>query len=57
MSLQQGNTQEKAALPPQTPVGGSIIGPDGKEITITEAMVQEACQKLEQSRKDPAKKD
>ncbi|MDD2049278.1 hypothetical protein D3C76_1405820 [compost metagenome] len=57
MSLQQGNTQPKTAPNPQTPVGGSIIGPDGKEITITEAMVQEACQKLEQSRKDPAKKD
>ena len=57
MSLQQSNTQPKTAPNPQTPVGGSIIGPDGKEITITEALVQEACQKLEQSRKDPAKKD
>ncbi|CAK9888366.1 MULTISPECIES: PA1571 family protein [Pseudomonas] len=58
MSLQhQGNTQEKSVQNPQAPVGGSIIGPDGKEIIITEEMVQQACKKLEESREAPAKKD
>lgn len=57
MSLQHSDNPAKSAPNPQAPVGGSIIGPDGKEITITEAMVQEACQKLEQSRQKPAKKD
>ncbi|MDD1015966.1 PA1571 family protein [Pseudomonas rubra] len=59
MSLQQGNTQPqpKTAPNPQAPVGGSIIGPDGNEIIITEEMVQRACKQLEDSRKEPAKKD
>ncbi|WP_177329142.1 PA1571 family protein [Pseudomonas sp. 2(2015)] len=58
MSLQhQGNTQEKSVKNPQAPLGGAIIGPDGKEIIITEEMVQQACKTLEESRKDPAKKD
>ncbi|HWD33071.1 PA1571 family protein [Pseudomonas caricapapayae] len=57
MSLQQSNNPPKSAPNPQAPVGGSIIGPDGKEVTITEEMIQQACEKLEQSRKEPAKKD
>ncbi|MFQ6571723.1 PA1571 family protein [Pseudomonas sp. UM16] len=57
MSLPQSSTQSQSAPDPQTPVGGSIIDQNGKEITITEQMVQQACEKLEQSRKDAAKKD
>ncbi|MCW2270536.1 hypothetical protein D3C77_38110 [compost metagenome] len=58
MGLQQGsNTQQKTTPNPQAPVGGSIIDQHGKEITITEEMIQQACEKLEQSRKEPAKKD
>ncbi len=57
MSLQHSTNQPKSAPNPQAPVGGSIIGPDGKEIIITEEMVQQACEKLEQSRKAPAKND
>ncbi|QBF27677.1 hypothetical protein EXN22_19025 [Pseudomonas tructae] len=58
MSLQHGNSQPqpKTAPNPQTPVGGSIIDPDGKEIVITEEMVQRACKQLDESRKEPAKK-
>ncbi|WP_164897294.1 PA1571 family protein [Pseudomonas alkylphenolica] len=57
MSLQQSTTQPKTAPNPQAPVGGSIIDQNGQEITITEEMIQQACEKLEQSRKEPAKKD
>ena len=57
MSLQHSSTQPKTTPNPQAPVGGSVIDQNGKEITITEEMIQQACEKLEQSRKDPAKKD
>ncbi|QVM98315.1 hypothetical protein LOY37_18605 [Pseudomonas sp. B21-012] len=58
MSLQhQGNTQEKPAPNPQASVGGTIIDKDGNEITITEEMIQQACEKLEKSRVELAKKD
>ncbi|MDD1978589.1 MULTISPECIES: PA1571 family protein [Pseudomonas] len=57
MSLPQSNTQSQSAPDPKATVGGSFIDQNGKEITITEEMVQQACEKLEQSRKDPAKKD
>lgn len=57
MSLQQSNNQPQGTPNPQAPVGGSIIDQHGKEITITEEMIQQACEKLEQSRKEPAKKD
>lgn len=56
MSLQQSNTQPPTTPNPQAPVGGSVIDQNGKEITITEEMIQQACEKLEQSRKDPVKK-
>ncbi|MCP3749232.1 PA1571 family protein [Pseudomonas sp. SBB6] len=57
MSLQQGNTQEKPVSNPQASVGGTIIDKDGKEIIITEEMIQHACEELEKSRVELAKKD
>ncbi|CAI8827109.1 MULTISPECIES: PA1571 family protein [Pseudomonas] len=57
MSLQQGNTQEKPVPNPQASVGGTIIDKDGKEIIITEEMIQHACEELEKSRVELAKKD
>ncbi|CDF84331.1 hypothetical protein PKB_2984 [Pseudomonas knackmussii B13] len=35
--------------PPQQPVGGSIIDAQGREIPITEDMIQRACRELENS--------
>ncbi|MDH1441067.1 hypothetical protein N5O88_12775 [Pseudomonas sp. GD03721] len=32
-----------------TPIGGFIIDAQGREVPITEAMIQQACQLLEQS--------
>lgn len=34
---------------PQQPVGGSIIDAQGREIPITEDMIQRACRELENS--------
>ena len=58
MSLQhQGNTQEQPVPNPQASVGGTIIDKDGNEVTITEQMIQQACEALEKSRVELAKKD
>ncbi|MBU1330421.1 MAG: hypothetical protein KJ884_02125 [Gammaproteobacteria bacterium] len=35
-------------LPPDAPLGGAIIDEQGREIPITEDMVQRACSELEQ---------
>lgn len=56
MSLQQGKTEQATAPKSKAPVGGSIIGPDGREVPITEDMIQQACEKLEKSRAEPTKK-
>ncbi|MET1076453.1 MAG: PA1571 family protein [Pseudomonas sp.] len=34
-------------LPAQTPVGGAVIDAQGREIPITERMIQRACRELE----------
>ncbi|WKY26762.1 PA1571 family protein [Pseudomonas donghuensis] len=57
MSLQQGNTQKEPVPNPQTSVGGTIIDENGNETTITEEMIQHACEELEKSRVELAKKD
>ncbi|WP_177431578.1 MULTISPECIES: PA1571 family protein [Pseudomonas] len=56
MSLQHSsaNTQQRSAQP--VPVHGSIIDAQGREIPITEQMIQQACSELEKSRVAPAKK-
>ena len=56
MSLQHssGTTQQRPAQPAQ--VCGSIIDAQGREIPITEQMIQQACSELEKSRVAPAKK-
>ena len=51
MSLQD-NVAQRPNTPvqqPQMPVGGFIIDGQGREVPITEAMIQQACQLLEQS--------
>jgi hypothetical protein len=54
MGLQNSTSQEKKA-PPQKRVGGSIIDAQGREIPITEGMIQEACKHLENAVVKPAK--
>ena len=48
MNAQQQSPQPRfAPLDPQQPVGGSIIDAEGREIPITEQMIQQACRELE----------
>lgn len=45
-------TSESRVIPmhAQRPVGGAIIDEQGREIPITEQMIQRACRELENSR-------
>ncbi|MDG9884475.1 hypothetical protein CSV86_004815 [Pseudomonas putida CSV86] len=55
MSLQQSsNTQQRPAQP--VPAFGSVIDAQGREIPITEQMIQQACRELDNSRVNPVKK-
>ncbi|ARS48737.1 MULTISPECIES: PA1571 family protein [Pseudomonadaceae] len=52
MSLQD-NVAQRPNTPvkqPQMPVGGFIIDGQGREVPITEDMIQQACNALEESR-------
>lgn len=51
MSLQHHREPDRRPLPrdPQQPVGGSIIDAQGREIPITEDMIQRACRELDKS--------
>lgn len=46
--IQQASQHPVTPYHPQHPVGGSIIDADGREIPITEQMIQQACRELEQ---------
>lgn len=48
MSLHD-STAQRPATPPQKPVGGFIIDARGREIPITEDMIQQACSELEKT--------
>ncbi|MGA4531961.1 MULTISPECIES: PA1571 family protein [Pseudomonas] len=50
MSLQDNAAQCPATAQQQEPVGGFIIDGQGREVPITEDMIQEACDALEESR-------
>lgn len=52
MSLQHSSEPQNTAPQSQAQVCGSIIDAQGKEIPITEQMIQEACKHLEQNRVD-----
>jgi len=39
--------QQSPSTPAQMPVGGFVIDAQGREIPITEAMIQQACNALE----------
>ncbi|BBP82492.1 MULTISPECIES: PA1571 family protein [unclassified Pseudomonas] len=48
MSLQNSTTTRRVVpLQPQQPVGGAIIDAQGREIPITEGMIQHACKELD----------
>ncbi|WP_271408307.1 PA1571 family protein [Pseudomonas sp. Q1-7] len=47
MSLRNSTSDHRVIpLRPKQPVGGAIIDADGREIPITETMIQRACQEL-----------
>ncbi|MGB9088494.1 MAG: PA1571 family protein [Pseudomonas farsensis] len=50
MSLQHSNQDSNSAKRAQPPVTGAIIDAQGREVPITEQMIQEACKELEASR-------
>ncbi|MBH3414261.1 hypothetical protein N8H41_05115 [Pseudomonas vlassakiae] len=50
MSLQHGSDTVKPQNKPQPKACGSIIDAQGREIEITEQMIQQACKDLEDSR-------
>lgn len=41
-------------IPPEQPVGGAIIDAQGREVPITEHMIQQACIELEKTLVAPA---
>jgi hypothetical protein len=43
------NRQRVATLKPQQTVGGAIIDAQGREVPITEGMIQRACRELEKN--------
>ena len=56
MSLQHSSDTPKPQNNPQPQGCGSIIDAQGREVPITEQMIQKACQELEQSRGTKARK-
>lgn len=50
MSLQHGNDTQKPQNNPQSKPCGSMIDAQGREVPITEQMIQQACKDLEESR-------
>lgn len=56
MSLQHGNDNQKRQTIPQSQACGSIIDGKGREVPITEQMIQQACKALEESRVERVRK-
>ena len=50
MSLQDNAAQHPTTKHQQEPVGGFIIDGQGREVPITEDMIKQACDALEESR-------
>lgn len=48
-SPQQPSQQRFIPRTPQQPSGGAIIDAQGREIPITEQMIQQACRELEKA--------
>ncbi|MCX2889162.1 MULTISPECIES: PA1571 family protein [Pseudomonas] len=56
MSLQHSSDNQQPRPTPQPQVCGSIIDAQGREVPITEQMIQQACKALEQSRAERVRK-
>ena len=56
MSLQHGSDNQKPRTTPPSQVCGSIIDAKGREVPITEQMIQKACKALEESRVERVRK-
>jgi hypothetical protein len=58
MSLQEhNNALEVVRATPNLPVGGAVLDQDGREILITEEMVQAACQECDKQWVTPEKQN
>ncbi|KPG98563.1 multifunctional fatty acid oxidation complex subunit alpha [Pseudomonas sp. RIT-PI-q] len=59
MSLQNSSDDKVQVIrtQPDQSLGCSIIDKDGREVPITEGMIQDACRELEQRLVKPAKQD
>lgn len=56
MSLQENSNEVPVVrATPQLPVGGAVLDKDGREILITEEMVQAACQECDKNWVSPDK--
>ncbi|WP_263139522.1 PA1571 family protein [Pseudomonas sp. RIT-PI-AD] len=49
MHTQRSTESRVIPLKPQRPIGGAIIDAEGREIPITETMIQRACRELEKT--------
>ncbi|AGZ34359.1 MULTISPECIES: PA1571 family protein [Pseudomonas] len=56
MSLQRSSDSQKPQNQPPSKVCGSIIDAQGREVPITEQMIQQACKDLEDSRVEKVRK-
>lgn len=56
MSLQSTSDNQQPRPNQQPQVCGSIIDAQGREVPITEQMIQQACKALEQSRVERVRK-
>ena len=57
MSLQQSSHEPVVRPQPELQLGGAILDHNGKEILITEEMVQVACQECEKYWVKPEKQE
>ncbi|MBC3955453.1 MULTISPECIES: PA1571 family protein [Pseudomonas] len=58
MSLQDSSNEVTVVrATPNLPVGGAILDQDGREVVITEEMVQAACKACDQLWVKPEKQD
>ena len=56
MSLQHGSDNQKPQTTKPPEACGSIIDGKGREVPITEQMIQQACKALEESRAERVRK-
>lgn len=55
MSPSEHPSAQPATQAPKELLNGAVIDPDGREIPITEHMIQDACDKLDKALDEPEK--